>query len=154
MNKRIMKHRKLIALLAAVLAMAGMMAGCKQEQKQETQAVETTAATEAVVTTVPEETTAPVETTLPEETEVIVTFPEVEAPEAGSITYAEYLELTAQEQQAYYENFESVDAFFAWLNPAKEEYAEYLATQAADGNDGEENESPIIVGEESLEEWE
>lgn len=38
------------------------------------------------------------------------------------LTYEEYLALTPAQQQAYYETFEDYEAYFAWLNQAKENY--------------------------------
>jgi hypothetical protein len=38
------------------------------------------------------------------------------------LTYEEYLALTPAQQQAYYETFEDYEAYFAWLNQAKEDY--------------------------------
>lgn len=152
MNKLIFRNQKFAVLLTVVLFVAAMMAGCGQKADQEPQTVESAPATEASVMT-----TTPEEMTLPEEMEIIETFPEVEAPEAGSITYAEYLDLTVEEQQAYYENFETPDAFFAWLNPAMAEYAASTEHEETYGNNQEET-GPIEVAdgifvEEELEDW-
>ena len=38
------------------------------------------------------------------------------------LSYEEYMALTPEEQQAYYESFEDFDAYFDWLNKAKEDY--------------------------------
>ena len=142
MNKR---NQKMLALMAAVLSVAAMMAGCGQKAAQESQVT-------VPVTEVPE-TAAPEETTLPVEMEAVVTVPEVEAPEAGSITYVEYLELTAEEQQVYYENFETPDAFFAWMDSAK---AEYEASTEPLETFADENQEVVNDGffeEESVEDW-
>lgn len=48
-------------------------------------------------------------------------LPPVKEPDT-SMTYAEYIELSAEEQQAHFESFASVDDFFAWYNAAKKEY--------------------------------
>ena len=105
--------RKRIAVLVAVLALATLITGCKKKVKEPIEPVtEPVAATE--MTTVPAE-------TLPEETE-LVTEPVIVAPEAGSITYEAYLNLSAEEQQAYYGNFDSSDAFHEWLDAAMKEY--------------------------------
>ena len=38
------------------------------------------------------------------------------------LSYTEYLALSPAEQQAYYETFEDYEAYFEWLNQAKEDY--------------------------------
>ena len=38
------------------------------------------------------------------------------------LTYAEYIALSGAEQQEYFNQFADIDAFFAWLNEAKEEW--------------------------------
>ena len=38
------------------------------------------------------------------------------------MTYEEYLAMSPEEQEAYYDSFPSYVEFFAWLNAAKEEY--------------------------------
>ena len=73
-------------------------------------------------------------------------FPEVSAPEAGSIDYETYLALTVEEQQAYYENFETPDDFFVWLEEAEAEY------EANRENEPSENSGFFI--EEGVEDWE
>ena len=146
MNRTTMCNQKVMILLAMFMTLTVMLVGCKQEAPQEPQATETMVATEVPVTTVPEE------TTMPEEIEVIITIPEVEAPEAGSITYAEYLELSAEEQQAYYENFDTVDAFFKWMDAAKAEYEAAVKENVADENPAEtESEFFLEEGVEDLE---
>lgn len=52
------------------------------------------------------------------------TWPEGEAPaDDGSttqgVTYSQYHAMSAAEQQAWFESFESVEAFFVWYNEAK-----------------------------------
>ena len=144
MNKNARKTLQLIAL-AAVL----MLAGCKKAPAQETAAPETTVPVQTTAETVMETT---VETT--QETEVVETVPKVTAPEAGSIGYAEYLNLSVEEQQAYYENFASGDEFFAWLDKAKAEYeaeAEQTSNDAEGNLDATENE---YFGEEGVEDLE
>lgn len=64
------------------------------------------------------------------------------APVVGTLTYEEYLALPVESQEAYYASFESVEAFFEWLNTAKSE------TQAT-----EEYEGALEVEEESVEDW-
>lgn len=41
---------------------------------------------------------------------------------AGSLSYEEYIAMSGEEQQKYFESFESVEAFFEWYNAAKAEY--------------------------------
>lgn len=67
---------------------------------------------------------------------------ESKVPAAGSLTYEAYLELPVEEQEAYYASFESVEAFFEWLNAAKEE------TRATEEYEGE-----LEIEEESVEDW-
>jgi hypothetical protein len=38
------------------------------------------------------------------------------------MSYEEYLALTPAQQQAFYESFESAEAYFAWLHKEKEDY--------------------------------
>lgn len=151
MNRFTCKMKRNITLLAALLALSVVFSGCKQETPATEPATEPVAVTEPVVATEPEATAA---TEVPEEIEIeIETFPEVDAPEAGSITYEEYLALEVEVQQAYYEGFENPDAFFAWLNDAKAEYeaaTEPLETVAPDDN----TDSGIYIEDESVEDWE
>lgn len=82
--------------------------------------------------TKPEETkpqeTKPQETkpeeTKPQETKPQETKPEETKPQNTVTEYEEYLAMSPEEQQAFFESFDSVDAYFAWLNAAKAEYEE------------------------------
>lgn len=56
---------------------------------------------------------------------------------AGSLSYEEYIAMSGEEQQKYFESFESVEAFFEWYNAAKAKY-------------DEENESIEIGGDGSI----
>ena len=38
------------------------------------------------------------------------------------LTYEEYNALSAEEQEAYFNSFDTIEDFFAWYNKAKEEY--------------------------------
>ena len=38
------------------------------------------------------------------------------------MTYEEYNALSAEEQEAYFNSFDTVDDFFVWYNKAKQEY--------------------------------
>lgn len=84
------------------------------------------------------------------EEEIIETEPEVDAPKAGSITYEEYLALEVEVQQAYYEKFETPDAFFEWLNEAEKVYES--EKEAAEETEPED--SDIVLEEGEVEEWE
>lgn len=163
MNRFTCKMKRTITLLATLLALSVVFSGCKQETPATEPVTEPVAVTEPVVATEPEATVA---TEVPEEIEIeIETFPEVDAPEVGSITYEEYLALEVEVQQAYYESFENPDAFFEWLNDAKEEYnasAETVKIFGADDHSGEVQQDEIQVEEiwsggfleESVEDWE
>ena len=75
-----------------------------------------------------EPTTTP--TTEPKETEPDKPyFPEATgtpAPEKGEVTYLEYHAMTATEQKAFINTFESYDAFFEWHDAAKKAYEDSL----------------------------
>ena len=52
-----------------------------------------------------------------------------------TITYEKYINLTADEQTAYRDSFESTEAFFTWFNAAKEGYeAQHPGIDVGDGN--------------------
>jgi hypothetical protein len=40
------------------------------------------------------------------------------------LTFEEYNNLSAEEQEEYFNSFENVEDFFAWYNKAKQEYEE------------------------------
>ena len=72
--------------------------------------------------TVPAEldTTKPTETTEPKtEGEPATGTTE---PQAGALSYAEYMAMSPAEQQAYYESFPTLEEFIAWHNAAQAEY--------------------------------
>ena len=95
--------------------------------------------------------TQPTQATQAEMTEpefVIETIPEIIAPEAGSLSYEEYLALDVDTQQAYYNNFDTSDGFFLWLDEAQ---AAYEATQEATTD--QDNDIGIFI-EEGVEDWE
>ncbi|MBR4109313.1 MAG: hypothetical protein IKK41_03215 [Oscillospiraceae bacterium] len=50
------------------------------------------------------------------------TVPNVSVPPADKMTYVVYNAMSADEQLAFINSFESIDAFFVWYNTAKEEY--------------------------------
>lgn len=81
--------------------------------------------TQAEATEEPKETEAPKATEAPKETEAS-TEPATEPTEApeddGTMNYDKYMSLSAKEQSDYMNSFESVDAFFAWYNAAKDEH--------------------------------
>lgn len=68
--------------------------------------------------------------TEPEETEPEKPyFPEATgtpAPEKDEVTYLEYHEMSATEQKAFINTFESYDAFFEWHDAAKKAYEDSL----------------------------
>ena len=67
-----------------------------------------------------ENTTVPTENTEPKtegEHEVGST-----EPQAGALSYEEYMAMSPAEQQAYYERFSSLEEFIAWHNAAQAEY--------------------------------
>lgn len=63
----------------------------------------------------------------------------------SELTYEEYLEMTPEEQQAYYLSYEKPEDFFAWLNKAKEEY-EANQNDIEIGGDGSIDIGDIING--------
>lgn len=59
----------------------------------------------------------------------------------GRLTYEQYNALSAEEQEEYFNSFDTIDDFFAWYNQAKQEYEdsqEYI--EIGDGSD-------ITIGE-------
>lgn len=75
--------------------------------------------------------TVPTETTEPKnEGEPVIGSTE---PQAGALSYAEYMAMSPAEQQAYYESFPTLEEFIAWHNAAQ---AEYEA----------ENDIPVVTG--------
>ena len=158
MNK---KYAKLLVLLLVATMMITALLGCKAKEEPVTMepTAEATDAPAAVEPEAPEnEPTqdAPAETE-PEE-EIIVTEPEVDAPEPGSITYEEYLALEVEVQQAYYDKFETPDDFFAWFNAAKAEQEAATEPTEVIGSESDSSEDVGIVddtfNEESVEVWE
>jgi hypothetical protein len=93
------------------------------------------------------------ETTAPEAGTTVETEPALNVPEPGSITYAEYLALSVEIQQAYYHKFESPEAFFQWLDAAKKahEAAEETDPGVDDGEDP--TEGTIFIEDEEVEDW-
>lgn len=154
MNKN---YVKLLSLLLVAAVMATALLGCKaKEEPKATEPAAQTEATEAPAVAEPEAVETEPEVT--EEEMIIETEPEVDAPEAGSITYEEYLALEVLVQQAYYEKFDTPDDFFAWLNDAK---AENEATTAPTDTTEPTTQDPEtgsseggIVVEEGVEDWE
>lgn len=67
----------------------------------------------------PTEPTKPTETTDPTEG----TKPAEDESSDGNLTeYEQFQNMSPEQQQAYMESFESIEAFFEWLNEAKEAY--------------------------------
>ena len=46
----------------------------------------------------------------------------IEHKSEQTMTYEQYNELSAEEQEAFFNSFETVDDFFTWYNKAKQEY--------------------------------
>lgn len=67
----------------------------------------------AATTPADPQTTVPAQTQPTEETTV---------PSQKSLTYEAYLQLSNTEQQAYFRSFDTVDAFYDWLDAAQAEY--------------------------------
>lgn len=99
------------------------------------------------VTTPSEEATEPTEETLPSEevtepTEETTPSEETVPPteggnqgSAGKTAYEDYINMTGEQQLAFMQSFDSMEAFFAWLNAAKAEYeAQNPGTDVGDGN--------------------
>lgn len=137
-------NTRLTAILL-VICMLFALAGCGQEEK--TIPAETVQTTEAVETTAPTEYVgfrdlddpSPAETEKAEETEAAEQPTEApteapeepsEAPDAGGnaapevvhTEYEKYMNMSGAEQKAFMESFDSIEAFFAWLNQAQAEY--------------------------------
>ena len=71
--------------------------------------------------------TEPTKPTEPAQTEPM------EVPD-GEIDYEAFIAMTPAQQRAYMESFESIDAFFAWYNAAKEAYEkDHPAIDVGDG---------------------
>lgn len=92
-------------------------------------------ATEPTEETPPsEEVTEPTEETTPSEE----TVPPTEGGNqgsAGKTAYEDYINMTGEQQLAFMQSFDSMEAFFAWLNAAKAEYeAQNPGTDVGDGN--------------------
>lgn len=159
MNKSSNKYIKtiliLVTVLAVLLGVLLLLTLTDQRFPHKAPGIEPTVAPETVVNDPVPTVTDAIEEVIAEESEetepyIEITLPEVDAPEAGSITYQEYLTLPLEVQQAYYENFESPDAFFDWLSDAEAVYeAEKNATEATIPED-----SDIYIEEGELEEWE
>ena len=56
------------------------------------------------------------------ETENPETEPPVSGKDPASYTYEEFLAMSSAEQQAHFEQFTAIEAYFAWYNSAKAEY--------------------------------
>lgn len=148
------RERKIIAFAMAILMIASVFTGCGQKnavsnvETQEPTITTETAAPEVtispelqqaldegwIVEDWPEETTEATEATKseetkpeetdPEETEPTETAPEETTAQVTITEYEWYLSLSAEAQQAFFESFDSIDAYFAWLNNAKAEFEE------------------------------
>lgn len=115
----------------------------------ETETTEATESTEAPVdpteatepetepteeTTPSEEVTEPTEETTPSEETVPPTEGDNQG-NAGTTSYEAYLNMSGDQQLAFMQSFDSMEAFFAWLNAAKAEYeAQNPGVDVGDGN--------------------
>lgn len=70
---------------------------------------------------------------------------EVRTYQKQNMTYEEFMDLTAEEQQAYFETFVSIEDYFAWYNAAKQEYEENK-DKVDIGGDGNVDIGDIIGG--------
>ena len=141
-------NRRMISLLLAVVLVLSLM-GCKTKAKEEPIAAapipegffdQTKPADETETPAVTEKEQEEEPTTTSEEQTDGVQSEETKATEATDATeateetqkptntivqmtqYEWYHSLTGEQQMAYMETFESMDAFFAWYNAAKEEH--------------------------------
>lgn len=64
-----------------------------------------------------------------------------EEKEPVLLTYAEYLELTPAQQQAYYESFPTPQAYMDWFNAAAKEYNQNNNSTQVEGNAGQVTQS-------------
>ncbi len=100
------------------------------QQTQETESTEPIETTEPSQETAPDDTdneeTKPVETkpdeTQSEETEPQETEPEEQGKSPWDVTYEEYQNMSATEQRAHMEAFNSIDEFFTWHDTAKKKH--------------------------------
>lgn len=67
-----------------------------------------------------------------------------DAEDDGEVTYEEYIAMSGAEQQKYLESFDSIEAFFAWYNAAKEKYDK--ENPSIEIGDGSINMEDIIGG--------
>ena len=140
MNKKMMYiviGLVLVLIAALVLRSCGKAAQKAEitvpDETKEAATAETTVAAEDTVAETTEETTddtvilgmseedAATETTIPLEDRPVVTTPAIQEAQAPT-DYETYLAMSGEEQQAFVESFDSMEAFFAWFTAAKEEY--------------------------------
>ena len=120
--KRFMNIKKLTAILLLLLSLSLLLASCNFSGMGNTSGGEN-----------PEE--DPDASESPEEGE------DPENPEGGdgvveekTLTYEEYINLTAEEQKTFIYSFENMDDFFAWHTEAKAKYDEEHKTPEIDGD--------------------
>lgn len=98
-----------------------------EPETQQTEAVDN----EETTTQPAEETEQPDETTATEQP----TEPATDAPVTVLSDYQRYHNMTGEEQQAFIDNFESIEAFFEWYNAAKAEHEKMNpSTEIGGGN--------------------
>ena len=146
-NKRLLILTLLLTVVLVALLLLVWFLENGAASRLETTDLETTGGTETV-----ENSTGDVYAT--EDNITVETEPEVDAPEPGSITYAQYLALPVEVQQAYYHKFESPEAFFLWLDAAKKEHESGNAPSPTLGDEETEpTEGDIVIDDEEVEDW-
>ena len=78
------------------------------------------------------EQTEPIQTE-PPQTEPAHTEPAVQQPNTD-LTYAEYIAMTAAEQEAHFNSFATIEDYFAWYNPAKKKWEDEQNRETIDGD--------------------
>ena len=77
-------------------------------------------------------TTAPTQNQQPAQNQQPTEAPTL--PPAGTkLTYAQYMAMTTSQQQEYFKSFDTVDAFYEWLEEAETEYEKNQNTVTGDG---------------------
>ena len=77
--------------------------------------------------------TQPTTQTTPTGSQGTTNQPTGDPTKPGSLTYAQYIALTTAQQQAYFQSFDSVDAFYDWLDAAEAAYEAGRDTVTGDG---------------------
>lgn len=136
----ILKNKKaVIAILAGILVIALIVVVVVLAVNSNNGGEEPTCVTEAGAagTTSPSE-TDPVSPSESESATADPPAPNDSESDFQKLTYAEYIALSGSEQEAYFNKFADIDAFFAWYNAAKEEW------------ENSQSGSDIIIGDGTL----